>query len=183
MFTKFEINKDNVNYYLNELSKEVKKLGGRDFKIDLILVGGASIILNYNFRNSSCDIDGYYKSDILKQAIFKVADRLGLPDDWLNNDFLNTTSFTSNIVKYSEFCKEFNQCLSVRTVSKEYLVAMKLKSFRKYKSDISDIVGILEEDKNITLSSVKTAIINLYGSFEAVSEEARNFLFQLFINH
>lgn len=179
MFTKFEINKNNVNFYLNELSKEAKKLGGRGFKIDLILVGGASIILNYNFRNSSCDIDGYYKSDVLKQAIQRVAERLSLPDDWLNNDFLNTSSFTTNIVKYSEFYKEFNQCLSVRTVSKEYLIAMKLKSFRKYKSDISDIAGILEEDKSISLASIKNAVINLYGSYEAVSEEARDFLSQL----
>jgi hypothetical protein len=37
--------------------------------------------------------------------------------------------------------------VTVRTVTGEYLIAMKLMSGRQYKNDISDIVGILREQR------------------------------------
>lgn len=37
--------------------------------------------------------------------------------------------------------------LTIRTITGEYLVAMKLMAFRQYKHDISDTVGILREQQ------------------------------------
>lgn len=49
--------KDNINQYFVELSKEYKRLGGRNNPIELILIGGAAIIENYHFREMTTDID------------------------------------------------------------------------------------------------------------------------------
>ena len=57
---------------------------------------------------------------------------------------------------------------------------MKLKSGRKYKYDRSDVIGILLEQKNlgnpITFEKIKNAVSNLYGSYEVLSEEIRQFI-------
>lgn len=175
MSIKFVFNKEIIDKCLDALAKELLKLRCKH-EIEIILVGGSSILLNYHFRANSYDIDAYYKSDILKQAISNVTDLLNLQVGWINDDFIKTTSYTSKIIEFSEFYKEFRNILDVRTVSKEYLIAMKLKSFRKYKNDIQDIIGILNEDKTITLQRIKNAVIDLYGSFEYIDIEARNFI-------
>lgn len=41
--------------------------------------------------------------------------------------------------------KTFANILQIRTVSAEYLVAMKLMAGHQYKNDLSDIVGVLIE--------------------------------------
>lgn len=39
--------------------------------------------------------------------------------------------------------------LNIRTISAEYPVAMKLMSGRRYKKDLSDIIGILSEQERM----------------------------------
>ena len=63
----------------------------------------------------------------------------------------------------------------VRTVEYEYLVSMKLVSGRKYKSDLSDIAGIIYE-KNIegnplSFEKIDKAVCNLYGNWDLISNE------------
>ena len=103
-----------------------------------------------------------------------------MPADWLNSDFRRTKSYSPYLVQYSKFYKNFNQILNVRTITREYLVAMKLISFRAYKRDKSDIVGIIESHKNsdkpIQLEEVKKAVSNLYGGWNAISDEANEFV-------
>ena len=57
---------------------------------------------------------------------------------------------------------------------------MKLASFRKYRNDISDIIGILnsnyDKDMEITFEEIQKAIINLYGSYDYIEKEARQFI-------
>lgn len=70
--------------------------------------------------------------------------------------------------------------MHVRTVKEEYLIAMKLKSLRSYKYDMSDVLGILSEVPDITLDKIKMTVINLYGSWEAISDDARGYLENIF---
>lgn len=123
-----EINKENIDKYLNELSKEYKKLAGRHIPAEIILIGGAAIVENYGFRNSTTDIDAIiFAASAMKEAILKVCDKFKeLPSDWLNADFKKTKSFSNKLVQHSIFYKNFNQILDVRIVVGEYLVAMKL---------------------------------------------------------
>ena len=114
----------------------------------MILVGGASVLINYGFRASSYNIDASYDSPaIMKEAINAVGDKFGLPNGWVNDDFKNTALYTPKIVQYSEYYKTFSGVLRIRTVRSEYLVAMKPVSGRQYKKDLLDIAGIVYEQQ------------------------------------
>lgn len=58
------------------------------------------------------------------------------------------------------------------------LIAMKLASFREYKCDKSDIVGILQarHENPITLEKIEKAVIDLYGSIDYISNEAYEYV-------
>ena len=138
--------RENLDFYLRELAKEYRKLGGKNMPAEVILIGGASILANYGFRNMTDDMDAIISaSSAIKDAINHVGDKYGLPNGWLNTDFVRTKSYTPKLIEYSVYYKTFSGVLTVRTVSAEYLIAMKLKSGRRYKNDISDVVGIISE--------------------------------------
>ena len=172
--------KDNLDKYLSELAKDFKKRS-RGQEVEIILVGGASIIINYNFRWASNDIDAEYMAyAAFKESIKAVGDKFDLPVGWLNNDFKQTSSYSPNIVRYSEFYKEFCGTLKVRTVKAEYLVAMKLASGRQYKKDLSDIAGIIDEQaqkgKPLTYEMINKAVIDLYGDWARISDYSKDTL-------
>jgi len=124
-----------------------------------------------------------YRS-LLKTHINKAGDKNNLPVGWLNDDFIMTKSYSSKIREVSEFYKSFLDCLEVRTIKDEFLIAMKPCWGRKYKSDYSDILGILlerkEEGKEITFSLIDKAIKTLYGSWEKISMNSKEFLTSAF---
>ena len=174
-------NKNNLDHYFYELSKAYKKLGGKKMPSEIILVGGAAIIENYGFREMTSDIDAVIQAaSIMDEAINKVGDMFDLPVGWFNSDFTKTASYSRKLARYSKFYKTFNQVLTIRTVSAEYLIAMKLCSGRKYKNDLSDIVGILAEHQksgdNITYERIDKAVIDLYDSWENISSESISFI-------
>lgn len=175
--------KDTLDIYLKDLSKELKKEFGRNAEFEIVIIGGASIILNYNFRDLTLDVDMFIsRNNSIRAAIEKVAEKHDLSRNWMNSDFKFTKSFSTKLHQYSKYYKTFNQVLQVRTIKDEYLIAMKLISFRSYKHDLSDIIGILNENDTITLQSIETAFINLYGSLEKLSENAKTFLIKQFKN-
>ena len=173
--------KENLDVYLKELAKEYRKINGKNTPAEIILVGGAAVIVNYGFREMTYDMDVIINaSSSMKDAINYVGDKYGLPMGWINEDFKKTTSYTPKIVQYSKYYKTYSNVVTFRAVSGEYLIAMKLKSGRKYKYDRSDVIGILLEQQNlgnpITFEKIKNAVSNLYGSYEVLSEEIRQFI-------
>lgn len=119
----------------------------------------------------------------MKDAINYVGDENQLQEGWLNSDFTKTNSYSPKLVQYSTYYKTFSNILTVRTISKEYLVAMKLRSFRTYKNDLSDIVGIYREQMELgdplTKERVEQAVVNLYQSWDSISENAQNLISRL----
>ena len=173
--------KENLDRYLKELAKEFRKKNGTKMPAEIILIGGASILINYGFREMTYDMDAIIKSSgAMKDAINTVGDRFGLPVGWLNTDFVNSNSYTPRLVEYSKYYKTFANILQIRTVSAEYLVAMKLMAGRQYKNDLSDIVGILIEQEErkepLTLEIIQKAIVDLYDSYDRIPEDSRIFI-------
>ena len=173
--------KENLDGYLKELSKEYRKLSGKSVPAELILIGGASVLINYSFRGMTTDVDALiHASSSMKDAINRVGDLHGLPNGWLNTDFTKTESYTPKLFEYSVNYKTFSNILSVRTVSSEYLIAMKLRSGRSYKNDRSDILGILAEHEQkgnpISLDQIKKAVTDLYGSWSFLSDDIVEFI-------
>ena len=172
--------KATLDQYLRDLSKEYKRLGGRHVPVEIILIGGAAIIESYGFRDMTTDVDAILLDvSIMDEAIRHVADLHGLSKDWINADFMKTVSYSGKLLQYSIPYKTFNQVMNVRIITGEYLIAMKLRAGRKYKNDLSDIIGILAEHENtenpITYEMIDRAVVNLYGGWEGFSEEAIQF--------
>lgn len=175
------ITRETLNRYLSELAKEYKRGGGRNTPAEIVMVGGAAIIAEYQFRDATEDIDALIPAaSVMKEAIAKVEERYHLPHDWINTGFTKTASYSRGLVMCSSYYRTFSQVFNVRVVKGEYLVAMKLRSYRDYKNDISDIVGILAAHKErgnpITLDMIDKAVKELYGSWDGMSSNASTFI-------
>ena len=172
---------DNLNIYLKELAKEYRKLSKDKIHAEIILVGGAAVMANYGFRDVTFDIDAIFRaSAAMKEAIQKVGNKYNLPYEWFNSDFKNTNSYTERLREYSKYYRTFSNIVEFRTISEEYLIAMKLMSARPYKHDLSDVAGIVaEHEKNgnpLTMEKILKAVEELYDTTDFLSEDAKNFL-------
>lgn len=167
---------ENLDYYLNELAKDYAKLTKRNkVPIEIVIVGGASVLINYGFRNSTNDVDAIINWGFLDQSIKNISQKFDLEKNWLNSDFIQTKSYTPKLIEFSTFYKCFQKILNVRTVKSEYLIAMKMVSGRVYKNDLSDIVGILlaehQKGNKINIYKIEKSICELYGSLNIVHED------------
>lgn len=172
---------DNLDEYLKELSKEFKKLNGKHMPAEITLVGGAAILANYGFRDKTYDIDAIIRaSSAMKQAANNTADKFNLDADWLNTDFMQTASYSPKLEQYSQHYRTYSGIVDIRTVSAEYLVAMKLMAGRRYKHDFSDIAEIMiEHQKNnnpLSQEKIENAITNLYEDKNKLPEHSIKFL-------
>lgn len=173
--------KENLDSCLKQLAKEFRRLNGTAVPAEIILIGGAAVLANYGFRDTTYDIDAIiHASSAMKDAINHVGDSLGLPNGWLNSDFMYTKSYSPKLDEFSQYYRTYSNVLRIRTVSGEYLVAMKLMSGRKYKNDISDIIGILcEEEKRgtpISIEKIEKAVCDLYGTWDALPADSKTLI-------
>lgn len=172
-----EFTKENIDTYLKEVAKEYRRQVGKGTPAELILTGGASVLINYGFRNMTTDIDALIRAaSAMKDAINCVGDRYDLPNGWLNADFTNTDSYSAKLSRFSVYYKTYSNVVTIRTVAEEYLIAMKLRSGRQYKSDLSDVLGILAEHEKrrmpISMAQIRRAVTELYGSWETLPESS-----------
>ncbi len=141
----YKIQREQVDRLLSELAKEFRKQNGKNRDVEMIIVGGGSILINYGFRDYTDDFD-YLSRDsrALQDASIPVRDKYELEYHWINGDFRQTPSYSDKLYQFSSHYKSFNNGrFEVRTVKGEYLVAMKMVSGRRYKTDLSDILGIM----------------------------------------
>ena len=173
--------KENLDRYLKELAREFRKRNGKSMPAEIILIGGASVVINYGFREMTYDMDAIINAaSSMKDAINTVGDRFHLPNGWMNDDFMRTDSYTPRIIRYSRYYHTYSNVITFRTVTGEHLVAMKLRSGREYKYDRSDVIGILWEQEQmgdpLTLARVKQAVVDLYDSYDVLSSDIRTFI-------
>lgn len=176
-----EFTRENIDAYLKEVAKAYRKQIGKKMPAEMILVGGASVLVNYGFREMTTDIDALITAaSCMKDAINNVGDRFGLPNGWLNADFKSTDSYTPRLAEFSSYYKTYSNVLTIRTVSAEYLIAMKLRSGRRYKNDLSDILGILTAHKQsgepISMDMIRIAVSDLYGDWAALPDASQQFI-------
>ncbi len=183
-----EITKEDLEKYFYELAKTYKRIAKKNASnLEIVLIGGAAILLNYSFRISTTDVDGLFLApDVLKDAIKVVAEKYNLSPHWLNSDFVKSSSYSNQLRINSVHYNDYLNIISVRTIRAEFLVAMKLVAGRMHKNDISDIVGILHESRNqnepLTLEKIKAAVLILYGTLDRVKSSTWNLFNQIIEN-
>jgi hypothetical protein len=176
------LDKELLEQCFKDLAKSLRKSNKtKELNCELVVVGGASILLNYGFRDTTSDVDCTDEHRILmNDVINNIALKHGLPNTWINTDFTNSKSYSSKLFQHADYYRSYsNGALIVRTIKDEYLLAMKVVSGRKYKNDYSDIYGIItfmnKDERIITNEKLDKAIVELYGSLEYADKEALGF--------
>lgn len=163
------IKKEDIDNIFDSFSSVYKKLGGKE-ELNIYLVGGAAIVLNFSYRAATIDIDAFYKdSEIINKAIKETSTLLDLPIDWLNHDFVNTPSFSELILDKSHLYKNYFNIINVFVLDSKYLIAMKLKSSRPTGGDLDDIIKMIYElrykNDPIKYEDIINAYTELYPDF------------------
>lgn len=173
---------ENIDNYLKALAKEYRKLSDKKMPAEIIIVGGASTLINYGFRENTYDIDTIMQSSsAMKDAISNISNSMNLKPSWINSDFIKTKSYSPKLIQYSKYYKTFSNIVQFRTVTGEYLIAMKLMSARQFKNDLSDIVGIIKENlPRIKLEGIKRACEELYNGYENLPDFSKCFIENLY---
>ena len=133
-----EFTKTGILRALRALGEELSSEGVR---AQIFIVGGAAMALAYSSRRVTKDIDAVFEP---KQTVYaaaaRVAEELGLPEDWLNDavkGFMPGPDEAPRPVPSIEG-------VEVTTASPRYLLAMKLMAMR-FGEDDEDIEILLRE--------------------------------------
>ena len=118
-------------------------LGSEEPRVELIIVGGAAMVLLFGARESTKDVDGFQldleASPRVAEAAASVAMVLGLPGDWLNDA---AKGYVHGLSPGPVFLD--TPTLQVRTLSSFQLLAMKLSAWRD-DLDVEDARRLLQE--------------------------------------
>jgi hypothetical protein len=104
------------------------ELGQHTEQAEIVVIGGAALVLLFRARETTKDVDACFvkpEASRIRTAVARVADRLGLPEDWMNDGakgFL--VGLTEGAVLYE------STSLVVRAPSTAQLLAMKLAAWR-----------------------------------------------------
>jgi hypothetical protein len=108
------------------LAAELERI---DARCEIVVVGGAAVVLLYGARSATKDVDVVILSAIepavIRDAVKRTGRALGLPDDWLNDaakGYVHGLALGEVIVDHPT--------LVVRTLAPRQLLAMKLSAWR-----------------------------------------------------
>lgn len=175
------LSKDKIDKYLTILSEKILANFGSETRIKIVIVGGAAIALNYHFRDSTMDIDTFFRyGERLDTLIAEIAVDHGLPVDWMNRNVTVTTSYTPAIEKYATLYKVYNSVLEVYTADALTLICMKCVSCRPDSHDITDIAQLLDAETDISFTDIIDRFLSLYGDWDRMCMDAQMYLTKRF---
>ncbi|HWX88369.1 MAG TPA: DUF6036 family nucleotidyltransferase [Solirubrobacteraceae bacterium] len=128
-----------------EILKALQALGdelsGQGVRGQIFVVGGAAMALAYSTRRVTKDIDAVFEpKGSIYEAAAKVAENLGLPEDWLNDA---AKGFMPGEDEDPRPVPDI-QGIEITTASPQYLLAMKLMAMR-FGEDDEDIELLIRE--------------------------------------
>lgn len=147
------------------------KLAGRGVVGELHVFGGAAMVLAFDERSATRDVDALFQSDgpVLESAR-EVADELALPRSWLNNQ---ASSYVSGRAGRGTPVYDHPN-LRVLTTPTEHLLAMKARAARAARDadDLRLLLGTLR------VRSVEEAvrIVERFFPDEPLSERSRQLI-------
>ena len=141
------MNKDEIEQYLKMLGQE---LTAEQRKGEILLVGGAVMVLIIGNRMSTRDIDASFEREAsaIRVAVSNIARQEGLPPDWLND---GAKGFLYSIPPV--FMWKSYPGLDIYLPSLDYLLAMKIIAGRP--QDIVDAEAVI---KHLGLSDAQEVV-------------------------
>lgn len=159
------LKKEDLDCLFDKLAAEYIELGGSK-RVEIYLVGGAAIVLNFDFRMSTIDIDAMFNdNEILETAIQNISLRESLSSDWLNKDFVKTPSYSPKIIEKAKEYSVYHNIIFVYSLEPKYLIAMKLKSSRPTGGDLDDIIKMIYELRYKKAEISYEQIVEAYKDF------------------
>ncbi len=160
-----------------ELEKALTRLGQllRERRVagEVAVFGGAAIVLGFDFRNATQDVDAMITQghgQVVK-AQQEVGNELGLPPNWLNEQGTSYLSKQNDFELFKTYPSEGQFGLRVLTATAQYLLAMKLLSFRSYGHDIQDIVQLASRLGCTTAEELLQTIKHYYPDEQILPEK------------
>ncbi len=147
-----------------------------NIKIDIVIAGGAAMVLEHAAKRRTRDIDAIYSErDIVSACVSDIADEFGLPIDWLNDRVRDAfDNYKKQDIDSHIYFKLSN--VAVSCVNMELLLAMKLYAYRLGTDDEEDIKILLKGNENLKFGDVKN-IVNMYYDWDDdLSKIAKRFL-------
>lgn len=135
------------------------ELSAQDALGEIYLVGGAVMCLVLDARDSTQDIDAFFKpTKLIRQAAARVAARADVPATWLNDAVKGFLSPRGEFDSYLELPH-----LRVYVAAPQYLLAMKCAAMRLGEEfhDLDDVRYLLRY-LNISTSQQALAIVTRY---------------------
>ncbi len=142
------MNKQDIEKYLRMLGQELLQ---RQVTGEILLAGGAVMLLRVQNREVTKDIDAYFppeQAEVIRDAAKAVAEREGLVDSWINDAVEGFFYTQPPSEKWAEY-----PGLRVYLTSLDYLFAMKAVAGRP--QDVDDIKALAHELK---LSNTEDAL-------------------------
>lgn len=147
------------------------KLDRRGVVAELHVFGGAAMVLAFDARAATRDVDALFHPDgPVLDAAHEVADQLGLPRSWLNNQ---ASSYVSGRAGRGTPVYDHPN-LRVMTTPPEHLLAMKARAARAVR-DAEDLRLLLGALNLRTLDEV-VEIVGRYFPNEPLSDRSRQLL-------
>lgn len=142
---------------LSELSNE---LTSRSIEANLYIVGGAAMVMAFEARNSTRDIDcRYTPKAIIDQIAVMVGERHDLPPEWLND---HAAMFISPVVDDPSPIPIMTRgSVRITAASAEMMLAMKLRASRP-RLDGEDIAVLCDELRITTTEEAITIFEHYY---------------------
>ncbi len=157
---------------LQALGDELTREGVRG---QIFIVGGAAMALAYSTRRVTKDIGAVFEpTSAIYTAAAKVAEDLGLPEDWLNDA---AKGFMPGADEDPRPLPDVRG-IEVATASPRYLLAMKLMAMR-FGEDDEDIEILLRECGLSRAQEALDLLTHMYP-FQEPSPKTRFFLEELF---
>ncbi|MCZ6803557.1 MAG: DUF6036 family nucleotidyltransferase [Proteobacteria bacterium] len=117
------LNKKKIENLFKLLNQELNR---SDIQGEVYLVGGAVMCLVFDARQSTQDIDAYFKpSNKIREAAARVGIKANVDPKWLND---GVKGFLSNTGTFAPFLELSN--LKIFTAQADYLLAMKCLAMR-----------------------------------------------------
>lgn len=162
---------DEIRQYLQLLGVELQR---RNVTGEIVLAGGAVMLLVIRSRQTTKDIDAYFATNAqdIRDAAHVVAQRERLPDDWLNDAFKGFIYSSPPTTLWLEY-----PGLRVYYANPDYVLAMKAVAGRP--QDIADIQA-LAAYLGLSSASEILAIITRYVPPQYLKPDTRYLVESLF---
>ena len=154
------LSRDTIVQALTQLSDE---LGRRGVIGELNVLGGTAMVLAFNARSSTKDVDAIFEpSSAIRAAAAVVAETLALSGDWLNDAAKEYLSPSADFAVLKAFDLPN---LRVQAPTPEYMLAMKVLAARagigEERGDAKDIAFLIQR-LGLTEASAVMKIVSHY---------------------